>query len=664
MRGPNDPYLGALAYIDNLLGPAYHVVKEVQENLDAINSVAVAIGDLGAFETVAEAATAAQTAETNAETAATTATTKATEAATSAIAAATAKTGAETAQTAAAASATTAETHKNSAATSATNAATSATSASGSATTATTKASEASTSATNAATSATSAAGSATTATTKAGEASASATAAAGSATTAGTHAGTATTKASEAATSATNAATSATTAAGSATAAAISANNASTSADDAATAQAAAEAAFDSFDDRYLGAKASNPTLDNDGNALITGALYFNTTAGEMRVYSGSAWLIAYNPAEGAVTSVGLTAPTGFSVSGTPITTSGDLGLAFAAGYSLPTDANQANWTTAYGWGNHASAGYLTSITGQSINSLSDVTITALGDSEILFSSGGSFINQTLAEAGIATIANPTFTGNPAAPTQTAGTNNTTIATTAFVQAAIAALIDTAPGTMDTLNELAAALGDDPNYAATVTTALAAKLAIVDIDDVPVNGETSAPISSNWAFDHSATTSGAHGISAFGATLVDDADAATARTTLGAVGLSDTQTLTNKTMTAPVINDASVTEPARRPIYTITDGASVSLDPANGAVQKWTLGASRTAAAPATWDEGQEIILLIDDGSAYTLNLASVCTTWRTNGGVAPTLNTTGYTEISLIKQDGVIVGARIGNA
>lgn len=55
--------------------------------------------------------------------------------------------------------------------------------------------------------------------------------------------------------------------------------------------AQAAAEAAYDSFDDRYLGPKASAPTLDNDGNALLTGALYFNTAVNKMYVYNGSAW-------------------------------------------------------------------------------------------------------------------------------------------------------------------------------------------------------------------------------------------------------------------------------------------------------------------------------------------------------------------------------------
>lgn len=56
--------------------------------------------------------------------------------------------------------------------------------------------------------------------------------------------------------------------------------------------AAAAAAASYDSFDDRYLGAKASDPTLDNDGNALIEGALYWNSTAKEMRTWNGTAWV------------------------------------------------------------------------------------------------------------------------------------------------------------------------------------------------------------------------------------------------------------------------------------------------------------------------------------------------------------------------------------
>jgi hypothetical protein len=60
-----------------------------------------------------------------------------------------------------------------------------------------------------------------------------------------------------------------------------------------------------------------------------------------------------------GTVTSVAATVPTGFAVSGSPITTSGTLAVTFASGYALPTTAKQTEWDTAYGWGNHASAGY-----------------------------------------------------------------------------------------------------------------------------------------------------------------------------------------------------------------------------------------------------------------------------------------------------------------
>lgn len=63
-----------------------------------------------------------------------------------------------------------------------------------------------------------------------------------------------------------------------------------------------------------------------------------------------------------GTVTSVALSVPTGLSVSGSPISTSGTFAITFAAGYSIPTTAKQGQWDTAYGWGNHASVGYLTS--------------------------------------------------------------------------------------------------------------------------------------------------------------------------------------------------------------------------------------------------------------------------------------------------------------
>lgn len=81
-----------------------------------------------------------------------------------------------------------------------------------------------------------------------------------------------------------------------------------------------------------------------------------------------------------------------------------------------------------------------------------------------------------TAALADKAPLASPALTGTPTAPTPSQGTNSTQIATTAYVRTAIADLVDTAPGTLDTLNEIAAALGDDPNFAATITNELAGK--------------------------------------------------------------------------------------------------------------------------------------------------------------------------------------------
>lgn len=101
--------------------------------------------------------------------------------------------------------------------------------------------------------------------------------------------------------------------AAASALAAQTAETNAETAETNAEAAQAAAEAArdqvlavYDSFDDRYLGTKTSDPTLDNDGNALVAGALYFNSVSGIMKLYTGSAWVAAY--VQGVASSIGFT--------------------------------------------------------------------------------------------------------------------------------------------------------------------------------------------------------------------------------------------------------------------------------------------------------------------------------------------------------------------
>ena len=232
-------------------------------------ALAINVADVETAKAAAQTAqAAAETAETNAETAETNAET--------------AETNAETAETNATAQAVIstakaviATTKASEAATSASAGATSATAAASSATASASSATAGATSATNSANSATASASSASTATTKASEAS--------------TSASTATTKASEASTSASTASTQASTAT-------TKASEASTSAGNAATSATAAAASYDSFDDRFLGSKSSGPNVDNDGASLLTGAMYWDTSASAMKVYSGSAW-VAMSP-------------------------------------------------------------------------------------------------------------------------------------------------------------------------------------------------------------------------------------------------------------------------------------------------------------------------------------------------------------------------------
>jgi phage-related tail fiber protein len=88
------------------------------------------------------------------------------------------------------------------------------------------------------------------------------------------------------------------------------------------------------------------------------------------------------------------------------------------------------------------------------------------------------SYLTTATATATYAPKANPALTGVPTAPTATAGTNSTQIATTAFVSSAVASLVASAPAALDTLNELAAALGNDASFSTTISTSIGGKLA------------------------------------------------------------------------------------------------------------------------------------------------------------------------------------------
>ena len=128
-------------------------------------------------------------------------------------------------------------------------------------------------------------------------------------------------------------------------------------------------------------------------------------------------------------------------------------------------------------------------------------------------------------------------------------------------------------------------------------------------------------------------------------------------------VQLTKTQTLTNKTLTDPAITGTILED-----VFTITDGAAFEIDPSNGSIQLITLGDSRTPLA-TNFAAGEAITLMVDDGTDYTLTWTDATfggsgVVWKTDAGVAPTLNTTGFTVIVFWKVSTQVYGARVGDA
>ena len=130
-------------------------------------------------------------------------------------------------------------------------------------------------------------------------------------------------------------------------------------------------------------------------------------------------------------------------------------------------------------------------------------------------------------------------------------------------------------------------------------------------------------------------------------------ATAAQGSTADTAVQPSSTDTLTNKTLTAPTITGTVIED-----VYAVT-GTTPALEPANGSIQTWTLTANSTPTDSVV--AGEAITLMIDDGTAYTITWPTI--TWVNNGGAAPTLATTGYTVIALWKVSTTLYGALVGD-
>jgi len=149
--------------------------------------------------------------------------------------------------------------------------------------------------------------------------------------------------------------------------------------------------------------------------------------------------------------------------------------------------------------------------------------------------------------------------------------------------------------------------------------------------------------------------------------TLTNKTIAFGSNTLTDVAGTTATQTLTNKTLTSPVLNSATASGITLNDGYTeeifAVSGTTPALSPTNGSIQTWTLSGNSTP-TQGTWANGQSITLMIDDGSAFTITWSSLAVTWKTNGGVPPPLNTTGFTVIQLWEVGNVIYGARVGDA
>lgn len=119
----------------------------------------------------------------------------------------------------------------------------------------------------------------------------------------------------------------------------------------------------------------------------------------------------------------------------------------------------------------------------------------------------------------------------------------------------------------------------------------------------------------------------------------------------------TSTNTVTNKTLTDPVIIGTIIED-----IFALTDGATVDVDPSNGSIQTLTLTSTGRTLTFTNMVNGEAITLMVNDGTAGTI------TTWNAtfvnNGGVAPTLSTTGFTVVSIWKVASVVYAALVGNA
>lgn len=153
-------------------------------------------------------------------------------------------------------------------------------------------------------------------------------------------------------------------------------------------------------------------------------------------------------------------------------------------AALQTQTAAGTYTFTGTVTFSGTASLGAATATAAGAADSSSRVATTGWVQGEL-----SGYLDTSTASTTYAPLASPALTGTPTAPTAGSGTNSTQIATTAYVDSAVSSLVSSAPELLNTLDEIAAAIGDDANFASTITTSIGEKMAksanLSDVADV-----------------------------------------------------------------------------------------------------------------------------------------------------------------------------------
>lgn len=388
--------------------------------------------------------------------------------------------------------------------------------------------------------------------------------------------------------------------------------------------------------------------TLTAGSNVTITNA-------------AGSITIAASSSGSGSVTSVGMTVPSFLSVTGSPITSSGTLAVALS-GTALPVLNGGTGVTTSTGTGNVVlsnspslvspalgtpSSGALTNCTFPTLNQ--NTTGTAAGlSSTLAVASGGTGVTSSTGSGSVVLSNSPSLV-TPALGTPSSGTltnctfptlNQNTTGTAAGLSSTLA-VASGGTGVTTSTGSGSVVLSSSPTLSSPTFT-------------TPALGTPSSGTLTNCTFPtlNQNTTGTAAGLSATLA-VASGGTGVTSSTGSGSVVLSTSPSLTTPAISNPTLTGFTET------VYAITDVGGASISPANGTIQTWTLGASRTPNA-GTFNAGQSLTLMITSGS-FTVTWTSIGVTWV--GGSAPTLATGTYKNVIVLwKVGSVVYGNYVG--